>query len=123
MNNVGVLPGDSRDSFGRGRFFAINPEFHISPEGRPGATIDKSFWYWNYILYDAVDGLACCSDQAVSFHYIEPVTMYLMEYLIYHLRVHGVEVGATRLKRGTKNRCSKVEEDKSWEAFKLLTFK
>ncbi|KRT84392.1 hypothetical protein AMK59_1919 [Oryctes borbonicus] len=85
MEGVGVVAGDSRDSLGRGRFFPFVPEHHLIPGHSP-----KSFWYWKYIYYESTEGMDCCSDNAVSFHYVSPNQMYVLEYLIYHLRPYGI---------------------------------
>jgi glycoprotein-N-acetylgalactosamine 3-beta-galactosyltransferase len=85
LEAVQVKAGDSRDSLGRGRFFPFVPEHHLIP-----GHVKKSFWYWQYIYYESKEGMDCCSDNAVSFHYVTPNQMYVLEYLIYHLRPYGI---------------------------------
>eukprot|EP00096_Caligus_rogercresseyi_P009948 TRINITY_DN3492_c0_g1_i1.p1 TRINITY_DN3492_c0_g1~~TRINITY_DN3492_c0_g1_i1.p1 ORF type:complete len:352 (-),score=80.83 TRINITY_DN3492_c0_g1_i1:461-1516(-) len=86
LDKLEVKPGDSRDSFGRGRFFPFVPETHIIP-----GAIEASNWFNSYAYYETKNGPECCSDSAISFHYVPPNLMYVLEYLIYHLRPYGLD--------------------------------
>lgn len=35
-------------------------------------------------------GLDCCSDYAITFHDTSPNQMYILDYLIYHLKPYGI---------------------------------
>ena len=82
---MGVKPGDTRDKGGRKTFMPLPPEHHLIPGFLP-----KDFWLWSYDYHQYKDGPSCCSDHAVTFHYIKPNMMYLMEYFVYHLRPYGM---------------------------------
>lgn len=82
MYNIGVYPGDGRDQFKREKFFPFHPEMHLFAWPSP--------WYWSRIYYPTDEGLDCCSNYTISFHYIHPDVMYMMEYVIFYLQAYGL---------------------------------
>lgn len=46
--------------------------------------------YHVILILFITQGPDCCSDDSTTFHYIAPHDMYVLEFLIYHLRPYGI---------------------------------
>ncbi|KAG4076526.1 hypothetical protein HA402_011342 [Bradysia odoriphaga] len=89
LRRVGVTLEDSRDSSGRHRFLAFTPIDHVFP--RVLNDDDKKYWYRKDLTYPQVQGMDCCANDAISFHYISNREMYVLEYFLYHIRPAGID--------------------------------
>ncbi|XP_057381452.1 glycoprotein-N-acetylgalactosamine 3-beta-galactosyltransferase 1-like [Daphnia carinata] len=84
MENLNVSAMDTRDSKGRGRFFPFQPDrFYFSRK-------ITDYWYWKFIYYPPIMGSDCCSDSTISFHYIDPKLMRLLDFFFYQIRPFGI---------------------------------
>jgi len=83
LKNANIFPGYTRDVDEREKFHPYTADRMITG-GVPA-------WVKTYDRYKMKKGFQCCSKHSISFHYVVPTEMMAYEYLIYHLKVFGVE--------------------------------
>ncbi|PVD36877.1 hypothetical protein C0Q70_03867 [Pomacea canaliculata] len=81
MEVLGVSPIKTSDVFGRQSFLPFSLEYVLFDQGN----CVKS----NFSLNPMSAGRECCSQLSISFHYIEPRMMYMIDMLLYRVSVYG----------------------------------
>lgn len=86
LGKLCVLPSDTRDNLGKGRFHGYNLNQLLFSNKL--ALIAS---YWKDSIYPSTEGKNCCSDLSVTFQGIEADKMYMYDYIINRLNVftHG----------------------------------
>lgn len=82
---------DARDDKNQKQIFPLGVEMHMKNE-----ELNMSNWYAQYLWRNVTQGgLECCSDTYIGSHYIRPLEMNLMQFLIYHLHPYGITKNLT----------------------------
>lgn len=82
---------DARDDKNQKQIFPLGVELHMKD-----AELDLTSWYAQYLWRNVTQGgLECCSDVYIGSHYVRPVEMYLMHFLIYNLHPFGLAKNLT----------------------------
>uniref|UniRef100_A0A7S2FZ30 Hexosyltransferase n=1 Tax=Octactis speculum TaxID=3111310 RepID=A0A7S2FZ30_9STRA len=73
---AGLVPYDTRDARGRERFLPFTPASHLAYRR------NSNDWYTKYSV-DLKEGLDCCSEYSISFHYVKGSLMNGIDTLLY----------------------------------------
>ncbi|XP_017006855.3 glycoprotein-N-acetylgalactosamine 3-beta-galactosyltransferase 1 [Drosophila takahashii] len=85
---LNVRFGDSRDIFGRHRFFSLSLEHFLIPDRD-----DEDFWLKEYLYQTIGTGMECCSTYSISIHNVSPYQMHFFETILYKNRPYGLIAG------------------------------
>lgn len=75
-----VQPVDTRDTLRRGRFNLFSVEEMLVPGS-------VAYGHRRSSIFLSPEGGRCCSRHAITFHGVNPVDMFLLEYLVYGLHI------------------------------------
>ena len=82
LDGLKVKLGNSTGENGRPLFFNCHPFYAVSP-------LHDGFSSRPEIIEKFVSGESCCTNYTISFHYIPPDDMYLLNFFIYNHKVFG----------------------------------
>lgn len=88
MQNLDVRVVDTRDASGRNRFHAYSAAMHL------GGGLPRD--YGEYDRYGVASGPSATSPQAITFHYVQPREMLLMDYFVYNFRAPLADRGGRK---------------------------
>ncbi|KAH8352228.1 hypothetical protein KR084_002881 [Drosophila pseudotakahashii] len=88
LRQLNVQAGDSRDIFGRQRFFSLALEHFLIPDRD-----DEDFWLREYLYQTTGTGMECCSTYSISIHNVSPYEMHFLETILYKNRPYGLIAG------------------------------
>ncbi|ROT75636.1 Glycoprotein-N-acetylgalactosamine 3-beta-galactosyltransferase 1 [Penaeus vannamei] len=97
LAHLGVVFLDSRDSLGRQRFHMYPPHELIDPRQANSIT---HLWLKRQSVFPYKFGYAELSDEAISFHYVDARSMYLLYYLVYVVNPNNQVTPINQIDRG-----------------------
>lgn len=86
LDYYNVYAGDGRDTLKSERFSMLSPERHMFPHFNSDME-----WYFKRKYYWNDEGLDCCSNYSIAFHYMKPKYLYTLYYLTYIIQPYGIE--------------------------------
>ncbi|XP_063233055.1 glycoprotein-N-acetylgalactosamine 3-beta-galactosyltransferase 1-B-like isoform X2 [Bacillus rossius redtenbacheri] len=107
LSELGVVPRDTRDALGRGRFHGYNLN-QLLFSGRMASLSD----YYKKSVYPVPQGPECCSRHSATFHSSGADKIHLYDYLLYRLKVF-----ARGGRRGNRPAPTPVPEEEVWRQF------
>ncbi|BHF61362.1 hypothetical protein SprV_0100433600 [Sparganum proliferum] len=100
---VGVKLIDTLDEHGRETFHPFRPITMVN-ENR----LRRIKWLPRFNANPVVGGIECCSDHSISFHYMRPSDMYMVEFLLYHLYPYGIARDLETYRKAIEDRSRRV---------------
>lgn len=110
LAHLGVVFLDSRDSLGRQRFHMYPPHELIDPRQANSIT---HLWLKRQSVFPYKFGYGELSDEAISFHYVDARSMYLLYYLVYVVNPNNQVTPINQIERESQVEGNKqVKENK-----------